>query len=364
MHVYSPQIVQFIREIKRTIKHVLATEVGLKVSTERFYDRTGRISYPISVVIFCNQSMLGYFDPNFYELGFHESLMHISRKQLHQVIRHELAHYLTFIEHGEAASSHGSEFRECCKKLGWGEEVYRATICLEGGPSPISIEASSVLRKVHKLMALSSSSNPNEAELAMIKSQQLLLKHNLENTQLSKSDEEKLFLKRIMENKRVTGKMRAIAKILETFFVSIVYSRSKQFTCLELLGNAVNLEIADHVATVLNVQFDSLWHQAQQQSRLKGTVAKNSFFLGIAKGYCTKIQALKQEHSPEVAHALMVMEHQLSDAKAWVYSRLSSTRSQGSYCKESSLLGERIGRELTINPALKQHSENSLHFLS
>ena len=38
--------------------------------------------------------MLGYFDSNFYELGFHECLMHSGREQLHNVIRHELAHYI------------------------------------------------------------------------------------------------------------------------------------------------------------------------------------------------------------------------------------------------------------------------------
>ena len=51
--------------------------------------------------------MLGYFDPNFYELGFHECLMHSSREQLQDIIRHELAHYMTFIEYGAGIQQHG-----------------------------------------------------------------------------------------------------------------------------------------------------------------------------------------------------------------------------------------------------------------
>ena len=124
----------------------------------------------------------------------------------------------------------------------------------------------------------------------MIKSQQLLLKHNIESKYIGSEDDEKIFLKRIMKQKRENAKMRAIAKILETFFVSTVYSRAGDFTYLEILGNAVNIEIAEYVANVLHCELDKLWNQAQQLANLKGTIAKNSFFLGLAKGYCNKIQ--------------------------------------------------------------------------
>ena len=64
--------------------------------------------------------MLGYFDSNFYELGFHECLMQSSREQLSNVIRHELAHYMTFINYGEAVQPHGAEFRAFCQANGMG----------------------------------------------------------------------------------------------------------------------------------------------------------------------------------------------------------------------------------------------------
>ena len=62
-----------------------------------------------------------------------------------------------------------------------GEEVYKATSCLEGEQNLSEVEESNVLRKVKKLMALAASNNENEAELAMIKSQQLLIKHHIES---------------------------------------------------------------------------------------------------------------------------------------------------------------------------------------
>ena len=359
MIVYSKKIIRFVAEIKHTIRDVLSREICLRVEGNRFYDRRQQTSYPIKVVIHSNKSMLGYFDSNFYELGFHECLMHCSKEQLHNVIRHELAHYITFINYGGAIQPHAAEFRAFCQRMGWGEEVYMASTCLEEGENTSGIEESSVFRKIQKLMALATSSNKHEAEQAMIKSQQLLLKHNIESKYIGGEDDEKIFLKRIMKQKNKNAKMRSIANILETFFVSVVYNRIGDFTYLEIMGNAVNIEIAEYVANVLHCELDKLWYQAQRQANLRGTVAKNSFFIGLAKGYCNKVQALKREYNNDVTNALMVIEKKLIDAREMVYQRLSSTKSCASHCWESSAVGEQMGRQLNINPAINKSSNNT-----
>lgn len=351
MILYSKKIIQFVNEIKRAIKEILSRELSLKVVGDRFHDQ--RASYPLKVVVYNNKTLLGYFDSDFYELGFHECLMHTSREQLHHVIKHELAHYMLFIKYGGIIQPHGFEFRAFCQRMGWGEEVYKATFCLEGEKNT-QLEESSILRRIQKLMALANSSNKYEAEQAVIKSQQLLLKHNIESKYMGVEDDEKIFLKRILKQKKENAKMRSIAQILATFFVSTVYIRTKDFTCLEIMGSEVNVEIAEYVASVLHVELDKLWDQAQQFARLKGMVAKNSFFLGLAKGYCDKIQALKRTYTNDVTNALMVIEKKLIDAKAMVYRRLSSTKSNASFCHESSKLGELMGRQLNINPAIKR----------
>ena len=78
--------------------------------------------------------------------------------------------------------------------------------------------------------------------------------------------------------------MDAIAAILATFFVSIVYNRGKEFIYLEILGSPVNAEIAEYVANVLQGELDRLW----KDTPLQGAVARNSFFRGLAKGYCQR----------------------------------------------------------------------------
>jgi hypothetical protein len=358
MIVYSKRISQFIREITYALKTILAYEVGLKVAGERFYNPQRTISYPIRVVIYNHKKMLGYFDPNFYELGFHECLMGASKESLYNVIRHELAHYLTFMEYGGAVDAHGPEFRAFCIARGWNEKVYQATTCLEGG-SEIADGEEEIVRKVKKLMALANSANKNEAELAMLKSQQLLLKHHIDTRSLENEEEDKVFLLRILKQKKENAKMRAIGKILETFFVNVVYSRSQGFIHLEILGSATNVEIAKYVASVLHSELDHLWNEAQKLASLKGVIAKNSFFLGLAKGYCDKVQAFKRDYGSAETKALMVIEKKLTEAKAMAYPRLTSTRRSGGYCSTSSALGQQMGRQLNINPAIHRDSSAS-----
>lgn len=362
MIIYSKKIAHFTREIHLSVKRILSQEIGLKVGSSRFYNRKQTISYPINIVLYNSRRELGYFDPDFFELGFHECLMHSSRAQLDNVIRHELAHYVNFINHGLNIQHHGVEFRDFCIQMGWGEEVYRATTCLEGGDDSCAKEESAVFRKVQKLMALSTSANKFEAEQAMIKSQQLLLKHNIDATYVGY--DEKVVLKRIMKQKKVNAKMRSIGKILETFFVSIVYNRASEYTYLEILGEPVNVEIAEYVAATLDLELDRLWKSVQKEAQLSGAVAKNSFFTGLAKGYCDKLQAFKRDYTTDTSKALLVIEKKLLDAKEMAYPRLSSMRAGGGYCPNSSALGEQMGRQLSINPGLGNKSVKSNELLS
>ena len=325
MFVYSKEILRFVSEVTFAIRDILAREVGLTVGRNRFYRKN--FSYPIAVVVYNGKTTLGYFDPEFYELGFNECLIHCSKEELQSVIRHEIAHYLTFIEYGKGIMPHGDEFKLFCKKMGWGEKVSKATFCLERDTLDTGGELSqkgSVVRKAQKLLALSKSSNKNEAEQALIKSQQLLLKHNIDS--ISSSSEEKIFFKRILTQKKVDGKLRAIAKILSTFFVTVVFHKGERGTCLEILGDSVNIEIAEYVAHFLDSELDNLWKEAQKTSFLKGVTPKNSFFLGIAKGYCAKIHFLQKHYNQEVANSLLVIEKKLIHAQKIIYPRLSQAK--------------------------------------
>ncbi len=359
MLIYSKKIARFIEEIKRVVRDVLSKEMRMDVYKGYFYSHREGKSYPISIVVYNDKSMLGYFDSHFLEMGFHEKLMYVSRGQLESIIKHELAHYYTFIRFGTVLHPHGPEFKSICDSLYWKEEISRASVCLDTSNELAFAEESDVFRKVQKLMALSTSSNKHEAEQAMIKSQQLLLKHNLEESCINIDDEEKFVLKRILKQKKKDAKMRAIAAILDTFFVSCVFNRAEEYTYLEILGSQVNVQIAEYVAEVLLRQMDLLWDLARKQHDLKGSIAKNSFLLGISKGYLDKVRSLQKIEATQHGNALTVIERKLTEAKAMAYGRLSFSRSYGRYCPESAELGKQAGNALSINPGLHSSAKHS-----
>ena len=165
-----------------------------------------------------------------------------------------------------------------------------------------------------------------------------------------------MFLKRILKQKKKSAKLSAIGRILETFFVSIVYHKGTDYLYLDVLGEKANVEIAEYVATVLDTQMEELW----DQTPLHGITAKNSFFLGLAKGYCDKLGALKKEHSRETANALMVIEKKLTLARDMAYDRLTSAKSQGRYSPAAGKLGEQMGKNLQIKQALSNPSASPI----
>jgi hypothetical protein len=361
MFVCSRKIEGFIYEIRHLIKFILETKLKLRASTNRFYNRDETCSYPIKILVYNDRKCFGYFDPEFYELGFHECLMRASDEQRANVVKHELAHYMTFIEHGPHVLPHGKEFHEFCKKMGWSEAVSKATATMEELMISSSEGDNRVLSKVQKLMALSTSSNQHESEQAMIKSQKLLLKYNVDAKFVSDDkEEEKMFLKRIIMQKKRDAKLSMISRILQTFFVSPVFCRGDTYTYLEILGTAVNIQIAEYVAHFLEEKVDELWGQARKlYPHLKGITARNSFMHGIAEGYCRKVEALKREYSSIESNAVLVIENQLQEFSDIAYGRLRTTKSSARHCQASSEAGRQFGENLRINPALEKTSQNT-----
>ena len=103
--------------------------------------------------------------------------------------------------------------------MGWEKEICKASICIDSNEPIHEQKESDILRKVKKLLALGASSHHHEAEAAMIKSRELLLKHHIDTPVLESSEEETIVLKRILPQRIQNAKLHTIAKILETFFL-------------------------------------------------------------------------------------------------------------------------------------------------
>ena len=347
MLVYSYRYAQLTQVILAEAKNILEKEVGVKVTQGRFWNYEKTFSYPLSIVIYNHKACLGYFDPVFLELGFHSAWAFKRLEELKDVIRHELAHYLAFIKYGGDIEAHGKEFKELCLSFGWNETVYRASKEFENLKSCEKEEDK--VRKIKKLLALSSSSNSFEAQQALLKARELMIHSAYTSID---SQEEIFYLKRVLKQKAVEGKMRAIAKICETFFVSCVFFKTEQAIYLELLGSYEHVQIGEYVAQYLDKELENHYQKAKQESLyLKGLGAKNAFFLGVAKGYIAKVNqgaaAIKSSEK-----ALILLDKQLATAKQLAYKKLRSLKTYGKKNLSAELLGQSCGKSLSIKPAV------------
>ena len=322
--LYSDTILAFLQKARERAKTILKDEVGLRVRGSRFF--YNGYSYPLVILLFEDDRKLGYFDPNFYEIGLNKEVM--LRDDLDDIIRHELAHYITWIIHGPVRD-HGKEFHDICRQYGWNKEISLAT-------SIAAPQQSRIASKIKKLLSLASSANRFEAEQATVKANELLMKHNIDHL----SEESEMRVRRLITSKRASAKLQSIATILRTFLVYPVLNRGQESVSLEVFGVRENIEVAEYVAHFLDREFDSLW----KESGLKGAASKNSFFRGIADGYCKR--------APSQEHGLIKVENALMHALPMAYPHLSSKYTKYRHCKDGSRLGQMRGKSLTIKEGI------------
>jgi predicted SprT family Zn-dependent metalloprotease len=355
--IYSETSLSFLKRIRILSQTIFQDELNIKLGSKRFlFNGT---YFPFHLVVFEHPTALGYFDSRFYQIGLSKALMYDAKEiVLKNILRHEIAHYLTYVRYGEQDSSHSSQFREVCRTYHWGAEVYLAKVDLKIANDSIEgdLKHEKVISKVKKLLKLAASENENEAKLATIKANQLLLKHNLEQFEDHKnSDEEDTYVKRVLFGKRRNAKHGAIYDILTTFFVQPVFNGGNSAFYLEVIGGRASIELADYVAKFLDAHLEFLWKGLQKMdSTLKGITAKNSFMRGVSAGYLSKITHAQNDII--TSKDLVLLNNSVQRHVQRVYFRLGTTKTTGMNHAQAASLGISIGKNLSINPGLSSHS--------
>ena len=353
MIVYNDTTIAFIQRCEVMVKNILS-ELGYDVKRSRFFHN--RFFYPIYVVVF-EGTELGHFNASYLQIGLNQKLIYSAKDSvLRDILKHELAHYITHIRYGRV-QHHGQEFKAVCRELGFPEEISAATMNLE--ESNLSKEgdlnAERVIEKAKKLFQLAQSSNPHEAELATIKANALLLRHNLDHIKGVKT--ETIYIDRLLHRARKDAKMSAIYEILTHFIVRGVIRHGSAECCLEVSGTLTNVKLARYVAEFLDREMDNLWDMARKEEGLTGLRAKNSFFRGIAKGFSLKMKKSKESFSVEDQKALVLVEKNLDDQTRQIYGKLSRSYS-GAYTDEkASKAGMNKGLNLTIRQGVEGSSK-------
>lgn len=361
MHLYSETISVFISRVRSLVREIVNNEMGLRMEKSRILYQ--RILYPLNIVVFEDKTRLGYFDSRSYELGLAKKLMYTAKDEvMKNILRHELAHFMCYLVYGPQVL-HGEEFHEMCRKFGWGPEVYSAyaNIEVENLKSTDESEKTNrLLAKLKKLLALASSENIHERELATLKANQLLLEHNLDLSRESASKDDIVYVLRVLQSNRKSVKHVAIYEILKTFFVSPVFNHGRGVFYLEVIGDKTSVELADYVANFLDHELESMWKESQKKNKaLKGLAAKNSFYHGVAKGYVEKIQQQKMTLAKGLD--LVAIEKNLQKNLRIVYPRIGhcslSGGRQDAFAHSEGVIK---GGNLSIKPGLGSSTSTRL----
>ena len=128
LFIYNQTSISFLKRVTALGKEIMNDEAGLPFKRSRFIYNSH--SYPLHFIVFQDSSKLGYFSSKNYEIGISRSLItHLNTAILKNIIRHEIAHLITCLKHGEI-QAHGIEFKSICKNYGWGKDVYESKLNL------------------------------------------------------------------------------------------------------------------------------------------------------------------------------------------------------------------------------------------
>ncbi len=222
-----------------------------------------------------------------------------------EVLRHEMAHQVCSELFSSPDAGHGPDFQRACDLLGVSAPFRRAGGDLAGeirtGEEAPAATASGrrMLERVRKLLALAGSDNEHEAALAMQRAGELMARHNLD---LARADEAAGYRHLVIDTRQkiMPSYRRAIAAILRDYFYVRVVSGSlydpledQSYRTVELLGRAENVAVAEHCYRFLEERLQTLWQENRHRYRGNARTARNSYFLGLLRGFSERLAAMQ-----------------------------------------------------------------------
>jgi predicted SprT family Zn-dependent metalloprotease len=278
-----------------------------------------------------------------------------------EVLKHEMAHQFVHEVLGHRdESSHGPSFQRTCERLGIDP---RAT-----GLPRESPRRSPILDRIKKLLALATSPNQHEAEVAMRMAHRLMLRHNLQHV----SSDAVAGAYGFRHLGRCTGRVlesdRLLAGLLgEFFFVQPIWvsafrvADQKRASTLEITGRPENLEMAEYVHGFLQHAAESLWREHKSARGIARNVDRRAFLAGVMRGFADKLRA---ERNAEQTSGLVWVGDPLADQYfRRRHPRIRATSYGSSAGSDASRHGRAAGRELVLHRPLAQGSSSSLRAL-
>lgn len=220
-----------------------------------------------------------------------------------------------------------------------------------------------IFSKIRKLFSLASSSNENEAKIAMERANELLVKYNLDAQDI-KSSSDYEFTK-VHEGLRSKQHHSYILDLLGSFFfVRIIH---KRFFCEDtlrmknssvLIGKPVNTKIAAHIFEFLDRTYPHLWKVFKSQYRVTEK-DRGSYYHGLTLGisYVLNQSKLRVEQQKGL---VVVADKDLDNFVDEYCNGKIKRQAEKKFRKSVVDKGIKDGLEVKISPALETKTDQKL----
>lgn len=223
------------------------------------------------------------------------------------VLQHEMAHQFVDEVLGKTGeTAHGETFRRVCAERGIDARAAGAPAPPAAGPGGEAApeggaDVDRVLERIRKLLALAGSPNQHEAELAMRKAHELMLRHNVEAA--AACAERSFEVRHLGDPLRRATRVEAdiIALLTQFFFVKAIRvpvylaRHGRRGLVYEILGTRPNVEMASHVYAFLLATAERLWHENRGDRRVRSGRDRLQYQSGVVRGFHEKLEGERVE---------------------------------------------------------------------
>lgn len=225
-------------------------------------------------------------------------VLHRPWLEVASVLEHEMAHqFVDEVLRVRGETAHGETFRRVCAERGIDARAAGAPTAAApaDGADGGELGADRVLDRIRKLLALAGSPNQHEAELAMRKAHELMLRHNIEvaATRAERSYEIRHLGDPSRRGTRVESEIAAL--LSELFFVKVIRVpvylplAGRSGLVYEIAGTRANVEMASHVWAFLLATAERLWAENRHDARVRGGRDRMIYQSGVIGGFRDKL---------------------------------------------------------------------------
>ncbi len=309
----------------------------------------------------------GYWSGEKREISLSRILVHAhSWDAVREVLLHEMAHQMaTEVLPGSLETPHGPQFQVACRML-------RANPTASGtfpplderilhAPSPPSDKR---MLRVKKLLALAGSPDRHEADAAMVKAHQLMVKYNIEQRQGAEDhDLASLFLgppalRHFPEDYALANLLLDFYFVAGIWVAAYVPDRGKMGRVLEISGTLPNLKTAHYVYEFVRRFIHSQWAVYNQNKGLSRQ-RRTDFALGILEGFRWKLEAVHQGKNGSPFALVKIESPSLKKYFSYHYPHTARVKA-GNSARDPRVIkdGRNVGKNLVVYRPIEHKEKN------